>query len=168
MLTRRLVLASNCHLSKQISNILYRRGKSILLCSVNGLNAYFYTGKVAESPIECHFLCQNNIKLKAMPITALNKRSYMLNRFYSGDPSITFLSGGKSQHFEDNTVYDEDKLLNKVIDQLKEDNGSDISVIETSEERRKYADYVVVVSGRSTRHLKAMTNHIHQQVLISS
>jgi hypothetical protein len=27
---------------------------------------------------------------------------------------------------------------------------------------------VVVVSGRSTRHLKAMTNHIHQQVLISS
>lgn len=163
MLTRRLVLASNCHLSKQISNILYRRGKSILLCSVNGLNAYFYTGKVAESPIECHFLCQNNIKLKTMPITALNKRSNMLNRFYSGDPNITFLSGGKSQHFEDNTVYDEDKLLNKVIDQLKGDNGSDISVIETSEERRKYADYVVVVSGRSTRHLKAMTNHIHQQ-----
>ncbi len=167
MLMRKLILATNCLLNKQISNISYRHhGKRILLsvlCSGNDLNAHFYTGKVAEKPMVYHSSFLHNNKLCN---TALNKRRNTLNRFYSGDPSITFLSGGKSKYFEDSAVYDEDRLLNKVTDQLKEDNGIDICVIETSEERRKYADYVVVVSGRSTRHLKAMTSHIHQQVLI--
>ena len=96
--------------------------------------------------------------------TAVKEWKWTLNRFYSGDPNVTFLSGGKSKDFDENASYDADKLLNSVTGQLKEDNGVDICVIETCEDRRKYADYVVVVSGRSSRHLKAMTNHLHQQV----
>ena len=168
MLTRRLVLASNRLLGEQISSIFHLHEGSIAfaICAKT-FNTHFYIGNVAARPVEYHSSCMYNDKIKSPCKTAVNKRRNALIRFYSGDPSVMFLSGGKSTHFEDHAVYDKDKLLNKVIDQLKEDNGVDISVIETSEERRKYADYVVVVSGRSTRHLKAMTNHIHQQVFIS-
>ena len=113
--------------------------------------------------MENYSFCKHNDNMKLMCKTALNERRNAVIRFYSGDPSVKFLSGGKSTYFEDNAVYDNDKFLSKVINQLREDNGIDVCVIETSEERRKYADYVIVVSGRSTRHLKAMTNHIHQQ-----
>ena len=167
MLTRRLALASNNLLGKQISKVLNTNEKLFPFVSAKGFNAHFYNGKVAETPIEYHSSCKHNHNTKLMCKATLNKWRYSLIRFYSRDPSVKFLSGGKSTYFEDNAVHDNNKFLSKVINQIKEDNGIDVCVIETSEERRKYADYVVVVSGRSTRHLKAMTNHIHQQVLIS-
>ena len=162
-LTRRFALASNSLFGKQNSNIVYSNEKFFPFANAKRFNAHFYNGKVSETPMENYSWCKHNDNRKLMCKTTLNERRYSLIRFYSGDPSVKFLSGGQSTSFEDNAVRDNDKFLTKVITRLKEDNGIDVCVIETSEERRKYADYVVVVGGRSTRHLKAMTSHIHQQ-----
>ncbi|XP_028393048.1 mitochondrial assembly of ribosomal large subunit protein 1-like [Dendronephthya gigantea] len=152
MLTQRSFSALKTFLNKSVSNL-----------SRNRLNSSFSNENVWEMTFKYSPYCLNSIGVNTKPLTAFNTWRNTSNRFYSGDPSITFLSGGRSKHFEASAVYDEDKLLKNIVKQLKEDNGVDICVIETSEERRKYADYVVVVSGRSTRHLKAMTNHIHQK-----
>lgn len=166
MLTRKSFSASKTLLNKPIFNLAWSHGQLVIFLNRNGLNSNFFNGNVQQMSFDYPLYCLNNVGVNARRVTAFNTWRNSLNRFYSGDPSITFLSGGKSKYFEANTVYDADKLLNNVIEQLKEDNGVDICVIETSEERRKYADFVVVVSGRSTRHLKAMTNHIHQKVLL--
>lgn len=167
MFTRRLVLASKCVLNKHILDAVFTYGKSarsFILFGINGFNAHFSTGKFVERYcIRSHSLLNNSNASE--PFLKVAENWTTLHRFYSGDASVTFLSGGKSKHFEGNALYGEDNVLSEVVEQLKDDNGMDICVIETSEERRKYADYVVVVSGRSTRHLKAMANHIHQQVL---
>lgn len=170
MYARRLILSIKCVLDKGISNVVFAYGgrylRSIhMLFSINGFNARFSTGKFGERYYvrRVSVLNNSNANKPFLRLTVIENWK-TLHRFYSGDASVTFLSGGKSMYFEGNVLYGEDKVLNKVVEQLKDDNGIDICVIETSEERRKYADYVVVVSGRSTRHLKAMTNHIHQQV----
>ena len=160
MFARRLVLPSECVLKKGISNVVFIYDRS----AINSLiSAHFSTGIFVEKYYILPLSLMNNINVKK-PFLSVVEKWKPLHRFYSGDASVTFLSGGKSKYFESNALYGEDKVLNTVVEQLQDDNGIDICVIETSEERQKYADYVVVVSGRSTRHLKAMTNHIYQQV----
>ena len=164
MLIRSLYKTSKCVLNKQISSVVNTQLKLKQVYINSCFNAHFCNGKAVSKYFIYPGFCSNNSKtISKKPLTVKESKN-LLNRYYSGDPSVTFLSGGKSNYFEDNALYGDDKLLNDIIKQLKEDNGVDICVIETSEERRKYADYVIVVSGRSTRHLKAMTNHIHQQV----
>lgn len=168
MIARKFMLASNCLVNEQISSLSHRYGNSVLLCNVSVSNALFVTRNFATSLVQCHLSCPIKRHSERIHRSSLTKQRFMFKKFHSAeDPSITFLTCGKSKYFDYRARYGRDKLLHKVIDQLKEDDGDDICVLETSEERRRYADYIVFVSARSTRHLKAMTNHLHQQVLSS-
>ncbi|XP_072034968.1 uncharacterized protein [Amphiura filiformis] len=51
--------------------------------------------------------------------------------------------------------------LADIIQILREDNAQDICVIKVPKELQ-YVDYFVVVTGRSTRHLKAMTTYLNK------
>ncbi len=56
-------------------------------------------------------------------------------------------------------VFDIDEL----VEILREENALDIRVIKVPPEKN-YVDYFVVVTGRSTRHLSAMTQCINKLV----
>jgi len=59
---------------------------------------------------------------------------------------------------------DENGFMNiqDLVDFLKRESAMDICVIETSGDRRAYVDYFVIVSGVSTRHLRAMAKNLEQ------
>lgn len=61
---------------------------------------------------------------------------------------------------------DENGFMNiqDLVDFLKRESAMDICVIETSGDRRAYVDYFVIVSGVSTRHLRAMAKNLEQLV----
>ena len=54
--------------------------------------------------------------------------------------------------------------IQDVVDFLKRESAMDICVIKTGGDRRSYVDYFVVVSGVSTRHLRAMAKNLEQLV----
>ena len=61
---------------------------------------------------------------------------------------------------------DENGFMNiqDLVDFLKRESAMDICVIEASGDRRAYVDYFVIVSGVSTRHLRAMAKNLEQLV----
>ena len=54
--------------------------------------------------------------------------------------------------------------IQDLVDFLKRESAMDICVIKTGGHRRSYVDYFVVVSGVSTRHLRAMAKNLEQLV----
>lgn len=52
--------------------------------------------------------------------------------------------------------------IHDLVDFLKRENAIDICVIKTTGDKRSYVDYFVVVSGTSTRHLRAMAKNLEQ------
>ncbi|XP_033101374.1 uncharacterized protein LOC117104623 [Anneissia japonica] len=52
--------------------------------------------------------------------------------------------------------------IQEIVDLLKEENVADLCVIQLPKKMR-YVDYMVLVTGRSTRHLKAMAQHLNQK-----
>ena len=63
-------------------------------------------------------------------------------------------------------ILDEDGFMNieDLVDFLKRESGMDICVIKASGDRRSYVEYFVIVSGVSTRHLRAMAKNLEQLV----
>ena len=63
-------------------------------------------------------------------------------------------------------ILDEDEFINieNLVDFLKRESGMDICVIKASSDRRSYVEYFVIVSGVSTRHLRAMAKNLEQLV----
>lgn len=63
-------------------------------------------------------------------------------------------------------TFDEDGYMNiqDLVDFLKKESAVDICVIKTSGIRQNYVDYFVVVSGVSTRHIRAMAKNLEQLV----
>lgn len=61
---------------------------------------------------------------------------------------------------------DEDGYMNikDLVDFLKRESAIDICVINTSGDRRSYVEYFVIVSGVSSRHLRAMAKNLEQLV----
>ncbi|XP_078344252.1 uncharacterized protein LOC144629882 [Oculina patagonica] len=61
-------------------------------------------------------------------------------------------------------TFDEDGYMNiqDLVDFLKKESAVDICVIKTSGIRQNYVDYFVVVSGVSTRHIRAMAKNLEQ------
>lgn len=61
---------------------------------------------------------------------------------------------------------DEDGYMNikDLVDILKRESAIDICVINTSGDRRSYVEYFVIVSGVSSRHLRAMAKNLEQLV----
>jgi len=61
---------------------------------------------------------------------------------------------------------DENGFMNiqDLVDFLKKENAIDICVIKTGGIRQNYVDYFVVVSGVSTRHIRAMAKNLEQLV----
>jgi len=59
---------------------------------------------------------------------------------------------------------DENGFMNiqDLVDFLKKENAMDICVIKTGGIRQNYVDYFVVVSGVSTRHIRAMAKNLEQ------
>lgn len=55
-------------------------------------------------------------------------------------------------------------LIEELVRFLNKEGALDMSVIETSGNRRSYVDYFVVASGASTRHIKAMAKNLEQLV----
>ena len=123
----------------------------------------FDCNEIASGDFSCLSSAGRNIAFKTKCFAPINPPKIMCRHYCEGPSvTVTLLCNGESRPFLEEEVGD--TLLTKVVGQLCEDHGIDICVIETSEERRKYADYVIVVSGGSTRHLKAMTNHLYDQV----
>ena len=63
-------------------------------------------------------------------------------------------------------ILDEDGFMNieDLVDFLKRESAMDICVIKASGYRRSYVEYFVIVSGVSTRHLRAMAKNLEQLV----
>ena len=63
-------------------------------------------------------------------------------------------------------TFDEDGFMNiqDLVDFLKKESAVDICVIKTRGIRQNYVDYFVVVSGVSTRHIRAMAKNLEQLV----
>lgn len=61
---------------------------------------------------------------------------------------------------------DENSFMNihDLVDFLKKESAIDICVIKTGGIRQNYVDYFVVVSGVSTRHIRAMAKNLEQLV----
>ena len=157
----------------QIQVMLVQRINSFLKRDQNILTRLFSVLNSLRSPclydnrngsgVLSHFLApgsQNQLEMKSVPS---NLWKIVCQRYCQGSKVTLLLGNGESRPFFE-TVGQKDKSLIEVVEQLKEDHGVDICVIETSEERKKYADYVIVASGRTTRHLRAMTNHLYEQV----
>ena len=69
--------------------------------------------------------------------------------------------------FAEYTLNDDGYLdIKDLVDFLKKENAIDICVIRTSEDKRNYVDYFVVVSGVSSRHLRAMAKNLEQLVSV--
>ena len=69
--------------------------------------------------------------------------------------------------FAEYTLNDDGYLdIKDLVDFLKKENAIDICVIRTSEDKRNYVDYLVVVSGVSSRHLRAMAKNLEQLVSV--
>jgi len=49
--------------------------------------------------------------------------------------------------------------IEEVVDLLRDENAQDICVIRVPEQL-KYVNYLVIVTGRSTRHIRAMAAYI--------
>lgn len=65
--------------------------------------------------------------------------------------------------FAEYTLNDDGYLdIKDLVDFLKKENAIDICVIRTSEDKRNYVDYFVVVCGVSSRHLRAMAKNLEQ------
>ena len=63
------------------------------------------------------------------------------------------------------TLNEDDYMdIHDLVDFLKRESAMDICVIKTGGDRRSYVDYFVVVSGVSTRHLRAMAKNLEQLV----
>lgn len=106
--------------------------------------------------------CYESSRANGVCKISCTRYEYMTKKLFCN--KVSFLIDGTTKNLDDRALHEENVVLKRVLEKLREDNGVDICVVKTSDERRKYADYIVVVSGRSTRHLKAMTNHIHTQV----
>lgn len=85
--------------------------------------------------------------------------------FYDEDAKIS------SRQPKPRSVFAEYKLdengymnIQDLVDFLKKESAMDICVIKTSGIRRSYVDYFVVVSGVSTRHIRAMAKNLEQLV----
>ena len=72
----------------------------------------------------------------------------------------------KLRSAESEYMLDEDGFMNieDLVDFLKRESGMDICVIKASGDRRSYVEYFVIVSGVSTRHLRAMAKNLEQLV----
>jgi len=62
---------------------------------------------------------------------------------------VTFVVGGITGVFD----------VEEVVELLRDENGRDICVIRVPPEI-KYVSYMVIVTGRSTRHIRAMAAYI--------
>ncbi len=56
-----------------------------------------------------------------------------------------------------------DKLLTLVLEQLDDIKGEDINVIDVRG-KTNICDYMVVVTGTSSRHLKSLSGHVEEEV----
>ena len=105
--------------------------------------------------------------------TSLNQRE--LSSKENESSAFAFLSGPEyidrkscekvRSGFAEYTL-NEDGYMNiqDLVDFLKRENAMDICVIRTTGDKRNYVDYFVVVSGVSTRHLRAMAKNLEQLV----
>ena len=62
---------------------------------------------------------------------------------------VIYVVGGETGVFD----------VEEVVDLLRDENGKDICVIAVPPEL-KYVSYLVIVTGRSTRHIRAMAAYI--------
>ena len=81
----------------------------------------------------------------------------------SASASVVKVHSGFAEYTLNEDGYLEIKDL---VDFLKKENAIDICVIRTSEDKRNYVDYFVVVSGVSSRHLRAMAKNLEQLVSV--
>ncbi|XP_068719857.1 uncharacterized protein [Montipora capricornis] len=103
--------------------------------------------------------------------TSLNQRE--LSSKENESSAFAFLSGPEyidrkscekvRSGFAEYTL-NEDGYMNiqDLVDFLKRENAMDICVIRTTGDKRNYVDYFVVVSGVSSRHLRAMAKNLEQ------
>ena len=87
----------------------------------------------------------------------------------NGSEETSASASGVKVHsgFAEYTLNDDGYLdIKDLVDFLKKENAIDICVIRTSEDKRNYVDYFVVVSGVSSRHLRAMAKNLEQLVSV--
>ena len=145
------------HHKPRLFDIFAPRGESsckLVYRSVNTASCYFRESatSVGEQP-------SDTVKDETSNISDLH------SDFYDEDAKIS------SRQPKPRSVVAEYKLdengylkIQDLVDFLKKESAIDICVIKTSGIRRSYVDYFVVVSGVSTRHIRAMAKNLEQLV----
>ncbi|XP_071943138.1 mitochondrial assembly of ribosomal large subunit protein 1-like isoform X2 [Antedon mediterranea] len=91
----------------------------------------------------------------------LNRSDRMKN---PGEKNERFCSDQHQVSELSDLILDKDYVFNigEMVEMLEEENARDVCVIQLPKKIR-YADYMVLSTGRSTRHLKAMAEHFNKR-----
>ena len=179
--------------AREFSTALYVRFSSVQFCKAFSVLKARHICRVTHArsfdESKKGFFLQFLYRLTPLSYTALNTGRYhrkerftsygkqeIILRDETAKISATSLGASDERHSRKSRVklrsavseyiLDEDGFMNieDLVDFLKRESGMDICVIKASGDRRSYVEYFVIVSGVSTRHLRAMAKNLEQLV----
>ena len=156
------------HLCKNLGNIHCHERYTITLRTFQKLGT-------TSLEFSCRGLITSSYYLKEIhastrdPVEAVNGESTKMSNFDSDEEDAEISNQQRRSKLPSalaDYTLDENGFMNipDLVDFLKKESAIDICVIKTGGIRQNYVNYFVVVSGVSTRHIRAMAKNLEQVV----